>query len=81
MKLLLNLSVGAGIEMGPNRINEKKISGEGDHRIRFSGSLFSISTDNAQQFAINTLSDDWRHVLRNIKWLQLCSTSNLKHIH
>ena len=24
MKLLLNLSVGAGIEMGPNRINEKK---------------------------------------------------------
>ena len=23
MKLLLNLSVGAGIEMGPNRINEK----------------------------------------------------------
>ena len=48
MKLLLNLSVGAGIEMVPNRINEKKeISGEGDHRIRFSGSLFSISTDNA----------------------------------
>ena len=47
MKLLLNLSVGAGIEMGPNRINEKKISGEGDHRIRFSGRLFSISTDNA----------------------------------
>ena len=48
MKLLLNLGVGAGIEMGPNRINEKKISGEGtgDHRIRFSGSLFSISTDN-----------------------------------
>ena len=26
MKLLLNLSVGAGIEMGPNRINEKKTS-------------------------------------------------------
>ena len=24
MKLPLNLSVGAGIEMGPNRINEKK---------------------------------------------------------
>ena len=24
MKLLLNLSVGAGIEMGPNRINQKK---------------------------------------------------------
>ena len=24
MKILLNLSVGAGIEMGPNRINEKK---------------------------------------------------------
>ena len=24
MKLLLNLSVGAGIEMGPNRIKEKK---------------------------------------------------------
>ena len=24
MKLLLNLSVGAGIEMDPNRINEKK---------------------------------------------------------
>ena len=34
--------------------------GEGDHRIRFCGSLFSISTDNAYQFAINTLSDDWR---------------------
>ena len=29
MKLLLSLSVGAGIEMGPNRINEKKeIAGE-----------------------------------------------------
>ena len=24
MKLLLNLSVGAGMEMGPNRINEEK---------------------------------------------------------
>ena len=24
MKILLNLSVGAGIEMGPNRINERK---------------------------------------------------------
>ena len=47
MKLLLNLSVGAGIEMGPNRINKKRISGEGDLRIRLSGSLFSISTDNA----------------------------------
>ena len=42
MKLLLNLSVGAGIEMGPNRINERKLFGEGDLRIRFSGSLFSI---------------------------------------
>ena len=38
--------------------------------------------NNAQQFAINTLSDDWRHILRNInKWLQLCCTGNLKHIH
>ena len=28
MKLLLNLSVGAGIEMGPNRINEKNSLGK-----------------------------------------------------
>ena len=54
MKLLLNLSVGAGIEMDPNRINEKKISVEGDLRIRFSGSLFSISKDNASSSLLLT---------------------------
>ena len=42
MKLLLNLSVDAGIEWAQTELMKRKLSGEGDLRIRFSGSLFSI---------------------------------------